>query len=47
MSRAPAPVDVREEYNMDVDVIEPAITPGKKGIMRVHLHGRVCFAKGA
>lgn len=35
----PVFVDVNDEYNMDPDLIEAAITPRTKGIMPVHLTG--------
>lgn len=38
----PILVDVREDYNMDVDQVEGAITPRTKAILPVHLNGRVC-----
>ncbi len=38
----PVLIDVREDYNMDPDQIEPAITPRTKALLPVHLNGRVC-----
>jgi dTDP-3-amino-2,3,6-trideoxy-4-keto-D-glucose/dTDP-3-amino-3,4,6-trideoxy-alpha-D-glucose/dTDP-2,6-dideoxy-D-kanosamine transaminase len=38
----PVLVDIRDDFNMDVTAIEAAITPRAKGIMPVHLNGRVC-----
>ncbi len=38
----PVLIDVREDFNMDPDLIEPAITRRTKAIMPVHLNGRVC-----
>src|SRR6185369_14991456 len=38
----PVLVDVTEDYNMDMDALEAAITPKTRGIMPVHLNGRVC-----
>lgn len=38
----PILVDVREDFLMDMDKLEPAITPKTKAIMPVHLNGRVC-----
>jgi dTDP-4-amino-4,6-dideoxygalactose transaminase len=35
----PVLVDVRNDFNIDVDLIEPAITSRTKGIMPVHLSG--------
>lgn len=35
----PVLVDVTDDFNIDVDLIEPAITPKTKGIMPVHLSG--------
>lgn len=36
----PAFVDVREDYNLDPDLLERAITPRTKAILPVHLTGR-------
>jgi len=38
----PVLVDVTEDYNMDMDALEAAITPKTRGIMPVHLNGRIC-----
>src|SRR5947207_1797868 len=38
----PVLVDVCEDFNMDMDAVEKAITPKTRGIMPVHLNGRVC-----
>jgi dTDP-4-amino-4,6-dideoxygalactose transaminase len=38
----PVLVDVREDYNMDLDALERAITQRTKAILPVHLNGRVC-----
>lgn len=38
----PVLVDVREDYNMDPDALDRAITPRTKAILPVHLNGRVC-----
>ena len=38
----PVFVDVREDYNMDPDQLERAITSQTKAILPVHLNGRVC-----
>jgi dTDP-4-amino-4,6-dideoxygalactose transaminase len=38
----PVLVDVRPDYNMDVDQAERAITPRTKAILPVHLNGRIC-----
>ena len=38
----PVLVDVRDDYNMDPDAVERAITPRTKVILPVHLNGRVC-----
>ena len=38
----PVLIDVREDYNMDPDALEAAITPKTKAIIPVHLNGRVC-----
>ncbi|MBI5643080.1 MAG: DegT/DnrJ/EryC1/StrS family aminotransferase [Deltaproteobacteria bacterium] len=39
---SPVLVDVRDDYNMDVDLIEKAITPKTRGIIPVHLNGHSC-----
>lgn len=38
----PVLVDVSEDYNIDPDHVEQAITPKTKAILPVHLNGRVC-----
>lgn len=38
----PVLVDVREDFNMDPDSFEAAITPRTKAVIPVHLNGRVC-----
>ena len=38
----PVLVDVGDDYNMNVDRVEEAITPQTKAIMPVHLNGRLC-----
>lgn len=38
----PVLVDVGEDFNMDMEKIESAITPKTKAIMPVHLNGRLC-----
>ena len=38
----PVLVDVSEDYNLDLDAAERAITPKTKAVMPVHLNGRVC-----
>jgi dTDP-4-amino-4,6-dideoxygalactose transaminase len=38
----PVLVDVTDDFNMDVDKIEAAITPRTKGIIPVHLNGHSC-----
>jgi dTDP-3-amino-2,3,6-trideoxy-4-keto-D-glucose/dTDP-3-amino-3,4,6-trideoxy-alpha-D-glucose/dTDP-2,6-dideoxy-D-kanosamine transaminase len=38
----PVLVDVKEDYNMDPDLLEAAITPRTKAVIPVHLNGRVC-----
>src|SRR5438034_8963958 len=37
----PVLVDVGEDHNLDVDLLEPAITPSAKAIMPVYLNGRL------
>jgi len=39
---APVLVDVGEDYLMDMDLVEGAITPKTKAVIPVHLNGRVC-----
>ncbi|MFH0793532.1 MAG: DegT/DnrJ/EryC1/StrS family aminotransferase, partial [bacterium] len=38
----PILVDVRDDFNMDVNQIEAAITPKTKGLIPVHLNGHAC-----
>lgn len=38
----PILIDVGSDFNMDVGLIEPAITPKTKALLLVHLNGRVC-----
>lgn len=38
----PVLVDVRDDYNMDPDAFERAITPRTRAVVPVHLNGRVC-----
>jgi dTDP-4-amino-4,6-dideoxygalactose transaminase len=38
----PILVDVRDDFNMDVDTIEAAVTSRTKGIIPVHLNGHAC-----
>ena len=38
----PVLVDIGDDHNMDVDLIEAAITPRTKAILPVHLNGRLC-----
>jgi dTDP-4-amino-4,6-dideoxygalactose transaminase len=38
----PVLVDVREDYNLDPDALEAAITPRTRAVIPVHLNGRVC-----
>jgi len=38
----PVLIDVREDFNMDVNKIEEAVTPRTRAILPVHLNGRVC-----
>jgi dTDP-4-amino-4,6-dideoxygalactose transaminase len=38
----PVLVDVRPDFNMDMDALERAITPRTKAVVPVHLNGRVC-----
>ncbi|MCH8268911.1 MAG: DegT/DnrJ/EryC1/StrS family aminotransferase [Acidobacteria bacterium] len=39
---APVLVDIGEDHNMNVELVEQAITPKTKAILPVHLNGRVC-----
>lgn len=38
----PVLVDVRQDFNMNVDKVEETITPQTKAIIPVHLNGRLC-----
>jgi len=38
----PVLVDTNNDYNMNIDLVEEAITPRTKAIIPVHLNGRVC-----
>jgi len=38
----PVLIDVADDFNMDIDKLEPAITPQTRAIMPVHLNGRLC-----
>lgn len=38
----PVLIDVADDYNMDVEQIESAITPRTKALIPVHLNGRIC-----
>jgi len=38
----PVLVDVRDDYNMDPDQVERAVTPRTKVLLPVHLNGRLC-----
>lgn len=38
----PVLVDVREDYNLDPDRLEAAVTPQTRAIIPVHLNGRLC-----
>ncbi len=38
----PVLIDIGEDHNLDVDLIEPAITARTKAIVPVHLNGRLC-----
>ena len=38
----PVLIDVREDYNMDPDRLDAAITSRTRAVMPVHLNGRVC-----
>jgi len=38
----PVLIDVGQDYNMNMDLLEAAITPRTKAIMPVHLNGRMC-----
>jgi dTDP-4-amino-4,6-dideoxygalactose transaminase len=38
----PVLVDVRDDYNIDPDQIERAVTPRTRALLPVHLNGRIC-----
>jgi dTDP-4-amino-4,6-dideoxygalactose transaminase len=38
----PILVDIQDDFNIDLDLIEPAITSRTKGIIPVHLNGHAC-----
>ena len=38
----PVLVDIGDDHNMDIDLVEKAITPKTRAIMPVHLNGRIC-----
>jgi len=38
----PVLVDVGQDHNLDVGLLEPALTPRTKAIIPVHLNGRLC-----
>ena len=38
----PVLIDVGKDYNMNMDKLEPAITPRTKAVLPVHLNGRLC-----
>lgn len=38
----PVLVDIADDHNMNVDLVEEAITPRTKAIVPVHLNGRIC-----
>jgi dTDP-4-amino-4,6-dideoxygalactose transaminase len=38
----PVLVDVGDDYNMDVEAFEAAITPRTRAVVPVHLNGRIC-----
>ena len=35
-------IDVREDFNMDMEKLEPVLTPKTRAIIPVHLNGRLC-----
>src|SRR6266516_3971656 len=39
---APVLVDIGDDHNMNVDLLEAAITPYTRAIIPVHLNGRLC-----
>jgi dTDP-4-amino-4,6-dideoxygalactose transaminase len=41
----PVLVDVGHDYNMNIEQVEPVITPKTKAIIPVHLNGRACDMK--
>lgn len=41
----PILVDIKDDFNMNMDLVEKAITKKTKAIMPVHLNGRVCEMK--
>jgi dTDP-4-amino-4,6-dideoxygalactose transaminase len=38
----PVLIEVGQDYNMDMDALEAAITPRTRAVMPVHLNGRIC-----
>jgi len=42
LGATPVLVDVGEDYNMDIDQVEQAITPKTRALIPVHLNGRLC-----
>ena len=42
LGATPVLVDVDEDYNIDVDLVEEAVTARTKAIILVHLNGRLC-----
>jgi dTDP-4-amino-4,6-dideoxygalactose transaminase len=38
----PVLVDIGDDHNMNVEMVEPAITPRTKAVVPVHLNGRLC-----
>ncbi|HUT68644.1 MAG TPA: DegT/DnrJ/EryC1/StrS family aminotransferase [Dehalococcoidales bacterium] len=38
----PVLIDIGEDFNMNVDLLEAAITPRTRAVMPVHLNGRLC-----
>ena len=38
----PVLIDIGDDYNMDVGLVERAVTPRTRGVIPVHLNGRVC-----
>jgi len=38
----PVLVDIGPDHNMDMDLVEAAVTPKTKAVMPVHLNGRLC-----